>query len=1069
MSGSYRDERQQGNRDRDNGYSHREERRINNNGPRHENRYEGRGQNQGSEESYGNSRYIKGPPNHHHQGRGGSGFREGHQRRQHLEDRYQGVPPGEPGDRSYQGIGRDDRYQGIGRDDRYQGIGRDDRYEGGRQPPGRMEDNRSYGRGGQPPRNERSFSGLGRRGRGGSGGGRFPDKSPRQNDEKHQYITNMFPIEYMDLSELSYMCITTECDGLKFNSIRGINNLNTKNCVKGIKNIEWEVNKALEKRFGFGMFTFDGSANVILPKGTVAESFVHTVKLGRDDTAQEVKIRINSLDKKLVPTTIVEFESRMNSLYKHMAAKVVEKMGGKMDKNNAHPLPVDRGNHKKDSVEERFASIYRRIVGGASDKFANDARTLQPFTVGRGFDSRVIVMGKAQEESIDEKKQTVEEDLISGALQAFLQVQIKIGVFLPEDTKATIFIDKLRSGLCSNYKRDDRKTYADIDKIIKGLHCYRSYDKNENSKTEVALGVAAKKADDIKVDLPDRSVSMVEYFAIKGINIDCRLHPIVIRGRGKNSYLPQDLTMFPSQFISSFDSPIQGKTTNLSRTKPNDYRSLITAYSKLIHEHEAGITFKNVWGMGLKSDEPLFVDGFESKDPSVVYGHGKTASVAKGTWNLRGLQLNITGNKIGNFICLDLNNTDNRDMNTFLQAFSDTHAKLGWESKFQVDSINTPRGPIDERFRAEMIDFVQRTPNDVTGIYVILPQNPTQGDEIYKVVKSEFDGTGLPSQCMKPSKTPILNKKDAPRGPDQHFSNVICGMSIKTLNLNQTLKKADWERLGIEADSSTMILGIDLQHSRKTGSDGRLSTIAMVGTIDETFSQTVSVGQVQEYENDLMKPHLVTVMINNLLKQRADRGVSTPVKHMIILRDGLDVGSYDEMLRKEVKAIDDALKDRGYEANISTLVILKKHGIRLFPKDGDDESNIAPGTCANVNLIGDTDDLGYQRIAKVPHFYVMMHHAIPGSTAVPARVALIKNPTGILASTWASLFYYWAHLDAVVQKTVSLPHTTLFAHKACERVGHLVDELANLGVRNLETINLKLVDKMEMLPNSGFL
>jgi len=43
---------------------------------------------------------------------------------------------------------------------------------------------------------------------------------------------------------------------------------------------------------------------------------------------------------------------------------------------------------------------------------------------------------------------------------------------------------------------------------------------------------------------------------------------------------------------------------------------------------------------------------------------------------------------------------------------------------------------------------------------------------------------------------------------------------------------------------------------------------------------------------------------------------------MIISRDGLHVGSYDEILRKEVEAIDDALKERGYQADISTLVIL---------------------------------------------------------------------------------------------------------------------------------------------------
>jgi len=99
------------------------------------------------------------------------------------------------------------------------------------------------------------------------------------------------------------------------------------------------------------MYTFDGSANVILPKRTVTESFVHTVKLGRDDTTQEFKIRINTLDKKLATTIIVEFDSRMNSLYKHLVAKVVDKMDGKMDKNNAYPLPIDRDNYKKDSVE----------------------------------------------------------------------------------------------------------------------------------------------------------------------------------------------------------------------------------------------------------------------------------------------------------------------------------------------------------------------------------------------------------------------------------------------------------------------------------------------------------------------------------------------------------------------------------------------------------------------------------------------------------------------------------------------------------------------------------------------
>ena len=82
---------------------------------------------------------------------------------------------------------------------------------------------------------------------------------------------------------------------------------------------------------------------------------------------------------------------------------------------------------------------------------------------------------------------------------------------------------------------------------------------------------------------------------------------------------------------------------------------------------------------------------------------------------------------------------------------------------------------------------------------------------------------------------------------------------------------------------------------------------------------------------------------------------------IIYFRDGVSEGQFDDILNREISAIQRACRslEDGYEPGITFLVVQKRHNTRLFPENPRDGvgrmGNVPPGTVVDTEITHPTE------------------------------------------------------------------------------------------------------------------
>ena len=82
---------------------------------------------------------------------------------------------------------------------------------------------------------------------------------------------------------------------------------------------------------------------------------------------------------------------------------------------------------------------------------------------------------------------------------------------------------------------------------------------------------------------------------------------------------------------------------------------------------------------------------------------------------------------------------------------------------------------------------------------------------------------------------------------------------------------------------------------------------------------------------------------------------------IIYFRDGVSEGQFDDVLNREISAIQRACRslEDGYEPGITFLVVQKRHNTRLFPENPRDGvgrmGNVPPGTVVDTEITHPTE------------------------------------------------------------------------------------------------------------------
>ena len=227
-----------------------------------------------------------------------------------------------------------------------------------------------------------------------------------------------------------------------------------------------------------------------------------------------------------------------------------------------------------------------------------------------------------------------------------------------------------------------------------------------------------------------------------------------------------------------------------------------------------------------------------------------------------------------------------------------------------------------------------------------------------------------------------------------------------------------------------IFIGADVTHGNPGDNVNEHPSIAAVVASVEgngsTYRAKVSLqygGQVFEVIKNLES------MVKDLLIQffRYKNQRQKP-QRIVYFRDGVSEGQFDEVVCKELSAIQRACKSLSgdYRPPITFVVAQKRHNTRLFPKDEREGvgrmKNVPPGTVVDSDITHPTE----------MSFFLNSHEGIQG-TSRPTHYHLLSDDNDLSADELQKITFYLCHLYSRCERSVSYPAPTYYAHLAAFR------------------------------------
>jgi len=201
------------------------------------------------------------------------------------------------------------------------------------------------------------------------------------------------------------------------------------------------------------------------------------------------------------------------------------------------------------------------------------------------------------------------------------------------------------------------------------------------------------------------------------------------------------------------------------------------------------------------------------------------------------------------------------------------------------------------------------------------------------------------------------------------------------------------------------------------------------------------------YLQDPVRERLVEYFSYGQMENEKRRKAGQPEKaelkpeRLIILRDGVAEGQFQEVLREELSGIREACKQLGmdYKPKITVMVAQKRHHARFFPASQAGSCgramNIRPGTVVDKDI---THPDQFE-------FFLCSHFGIQG-TSRPIRYHVLHDDNNFSADHIQVMTYYLCHLYARCTRTVSIPAPIYYADLACRRArAHLYDKISDFS------------------------
>lgn len=247
-------------------------------------------------------------------------------------------------------------------------------------------------------------------------------------------------------------------------------------------------------------------------------------------------------------------------------------------------------------------------------------------------------------------------------------------------------------------------------------------------------------------------------------------------------------------------------------------------------------------------------------------------------------------------------------------------------------------------------------------VLVILPDH--EGTEVYNAVKKCGDVTfGVHTVC-------VVYKKFAKENNIAYFANVGLKVNLKLGGTNHKLK----DDIPLVKAGKTMIVGYDVTHptNRRPGAAAP-SVAGLVASIDSDLAQWPAVSWTHKARKEMVDEQLIAHFKSRLTLWRNKNQDHLP-QNIVIYRDGVSEGQYQQVLEQELPHIREACKQTytgGFKPRISIIVSVKRHHTRFYPTD--------PGHITNSKSpkAGTTVDRGVTSV-RYWDFFMQAHASLQG-------------------------------------------------------------------------------------------
>ena len=262
------------------------------------------------------------------------------------------------------------------------------------------------------------------------------------------------------------------------------------------------------------------------------------------------------------------------------------------------------------------------------------------------------------------------------------------------------------------------------------------------------------------------------------------------------------------------------------------------------------------------------------------------------------------------------------------------------------------------------------------------------------------------------------------KGQGMLWGNLALKFNIKGGGVNHAITAAQLKPF----DNKTIIFGIDVTHPSPTSTENAPSIAAVVANKDEFLCQWPASIRSQERRKEIV------TQLKEMVRERFDlwrkcnpsRGLPDKV---IVFRDGVSEGQYNDVLAYEASAFTEVFKDLYGDPKkhpkLAVFIVGKRHHIRAYatdPKDADRTGNLKPGTVIDRGITDPTR-----------HDFYLQAHAVLQGTGRSAHYDTVRDDIKFSADELQTFTHHLSYLFNRATKSVSVVPPAYYADLACER------------------------------------